>query len=222
MIQQLTYVDGCIHVHAAETSLKITKAFTHGSLTFDTKTRTATFAQLPPVAVPSEVELREGEALNFQLVGPDGSPRKQRRSGVLTADKKRPEILRIGGMAQSPRRFPAEEGWRNEIYKYRAYFTHPGINTTVEGEYQEFTQLPEWLKECIGRQKAFWNRLAWLRRDACRKCSPVPTAEIAEFVANTILPEIDAYNLMLGRKRTKEKMRHPAKLKIEEPGVDGL
>jgi hypothetical protein len=222
MIESLEYVDGRILVHVAENSLKTTKAFTHGSLVFNTTARTATFAQFPPMAVPEEVLLREGEELDFQLLEPDGAWRKQRRRGILTADKKNPEILRIGGMAQTPRRFTAEDGWRNEIYKYRAYFTHPGITSTIDGKFERFEQLPQWLRECIDRQKAYWNRLAWLCRDARRRCSPVPTAEIAEFVANTVLPEIDAFNLVLGRERTKEKMRHPAKLKIGEPGLDGL
>ncbi len=222
MIQCLEYHDGCVFVQMAAISQKATKAFTHGSIVFDTKARTVRFAQLPPVGVPESLVLRDREALNFQLVGPDGALRKQRRSGTLTADKMRPDLLRIGGMAQSPRRFTAEDGWRNETYKYRAYFTHPGITSTVDGKFERFEQLPEWLRDCVGRQKALWNRLAWLCREARRKCSPVPTEEIAEFVANTILPEIDAFNLILGRGRSKEKMRHPAKLKIEMPGVDGL
>ncbi|MGA3011577.1 MAG: zinc ribbon domain-containing protein [Terracidiphilus sp.] len=222
MIERLEYHDDCVFVHVAQTSLKTTMAFTHGSLVFDTNARTSVFARLPPVAVPEEIVLREGETLNFQLVGPDGELRKQRRSGVLTADKKQSGILRIGGMAQTPRRFKPEDGWRNEIYKYRAYFSHPGITSTVEEKFERFEQLPEWLRGCIGRQKELWNRLAWLCREARRKCSPAPAAEIAEFVANTILPEIDAFNLMLGRNRSKEKMRHPAKLKIEMPGADGL
>jgi Putative transposase DNA-binding domain len=255
MIERLSYDGGCVMVHATERSLKTTKAFTHGSLAFDTQARTATFAQFPPVAVPEEILLTAGETLSFQLVGPDGKPRKQVRSGVLTADKKRPEILRIGGMAQTPRKFSAEDGWCNEIYQYRAYFIHPGsvgpfasdrpdsngpetkINPAwlkewvgtdlylVKGSYcgnKIMVELPQWLIGCIERQKALWNRLAWLCRDARRQCSPVPTAQIQGFVANTILPEIDAYNLMLGRERSKEKMRHPTKLKIEEPGVDGL
>jgi hypothetical protein len=222
MIKLLAYESGCIHVHAGDSSLKTTKAFTHGSILFNIDARMVVFAQLPPVAVPEEIALREGETLHFQLLAPDGALRKQVRSGVLQGNEKRPGLLRIGGMAKTPRQFTAEDGWRNEIYKYRAYFTHPGLNTSVKGEFKKFEDLPEWLRGCIGRQKALWNRLAWLCRDARRKCSPAPTEEIAEFVANTILPEIDAFNLMLGRNRTKEKMRHPAKLKIEAPGVDGL
>lgn len=222
MIRHLSYDGGCVYVHAAETSLKATKAFTHGSIAFDLGARTVTFAQCPPVAVPMEIVLRQGDTLKFQLMAPDGALRKQTRTGVLTANEKQPGILRVAGMAQTPRRFAAEEGWRNEIRKYRAYFTHPGLNTSVKGEYKKFEDLPEWLRECIGRQKALWNRLAWLCREARRKCSPAPTGEIIEFVNNTILPEIDAFNLMLGRKRTKEKMRHPVKLKTEAPGMDGL
>lgn len=222
MIDHLTYQDKTLYVYPQDSSLKTTKAFTHGSIVFDSVARTAVFAKLPPVALPEGLLLEKGLNLQLRLMTIGGLQRKQRREGVLSANEKQPGILHMGGMAKTPRLFSAEDGWTNEIYKYRAYFTHPGINTSIDDESEQGTGLPQWLKDCIGRQKALWNRLAWLCRDARRKCSPAPTAEIIEFVNNTILPEIDAFNLMLGRARTKEKMRHPAKLKIEMPGIDGL
>jgi hypothetical protein len=45
---------------------------------------------------------------------------------------------------------------------------------------------------------------------------------IKQFVNETILAGIDAYNATLGRVRAKEKIKHPAKLKKDSPGVDGL
>lgn len=212
MIKQLTYEGDCLHVHAEETSLKTTKSFTHGSILFDLGARTATFGTLPAVPIPDSLLLQEGATLKFQLVAPDGTLRPQVRSGELKGNEKQPGLLRVAGMAKTPQLFSAEDGWSNAVYKYRAYFTHRGLNTDQE--------IPEWLKESIKRQKDLWNRLAWLCREARRKCSPVATEEIVHFVDNTILPEIDAFNNSLGV--SKEKMKHPAKLKIEEPGVDGL
>jgi len=212
MIKLLTYDGDCVFVHAGDTTLKTTKAFTHGTIVFDEKARTATFGQTDAVALPKDFSLKENATLNFQLVAPDGTLRKQVRSGILKGNEKQPGLLRITGMAKSPRRYAAEDGWGNAIYKYRAYFTHPGLKT--DGE------VPEWLKGSIRRQKDYWNHLAWLCRDARRKCSPVPTAEIIAFVQQTILPEIDAFNDSLSR--AKDKMKHPAKLKKEAPGLDGL
>jgi hypothetical protein len=212
MINRLSIKDSVIHVHVAESSLKTTKNFTHGSLVFDLKASTVTFGKLPPVAAPEGLALAEGTVLKFQLVAPNGTLSKQTRSGVLKASDKQPDILRIVGMSKTQRKFSAEDGWGYAIYKYRAYFSHPGLKTNAE--------LPEWLKVSITRQKAFWNRMAWLCREARLKCSPVPTKEIIDFVQSTILPEIDAFNKALGR--SSGKMKHPAKLKIEMPGLDGL
>jgi hypothetical protein len=212
VIKKLTYNDNCVFVHPDDKSLKTVKAFTHGSIVFDVNARKVTFAKLPAVDVPEGLKIEEGATLNFLLMAPDGTLRKQIRNGVLQANEKQPGFLRIGGMAQSPRKFSREDGWGNMIYKYRAYFTHPGLTTD--------TELPVWLKDSIKRQKEYWNRLAWLCREARRKCSPVKSEEIAAFVKTEILPAIDTLNDSLGR--SKDKMKHPAKLKIEDPGVDGL
>jgi hypothetical protein len=212
MITKLTYDGDCVFVHAGDTTQKTTSAFTRGSIVLDALAHTATFAKLPPVAVPEDIPLEAGKTLNFQLVAPDGELRSQKRSGELVANEKQPGVLHIGGTAQSPRLFPAEEGWGNAVYKYRAYFGHPGLNLDE--------QIPEWLQNSIKRQKEYWNHLAWLCREARRKCSPTATEEVIKFVQETILPEIDAFNDSLGV--SKQKMKHPAKLKIEEPGVDGL
>jgi hypothetical protein len=83
-------------------------------------------------------------------------------------------------------------------------------------------EIPEWLKQSIDRQRIFWNRLAWLCREARRKCSPVPSEEIAAFTQETILPAIDSFNYSLGRAGAKQRMKHPARLKGDMPGLDGL
>jgi hypothetical protein len=212
MITRLSLVGSCVYVHAGEISIKTTKAFTHGGLVFDQNARLATFGKLPPVALPEGLMLSDGDTLELQLVAPDGTLRKQARAGILKLSPKEPGILRIAGMAKTPRKFPTEDGWGIAIYKYRAYFSHPGVPTDPE--------IPEWLKASIARQRSLWNRLAYFCREARRKCSPAPTAEIVAFVRETILPEIDAFNDALGR--SKAKIKHPAKLKTEMPGPDGL
>jgi hypothetical protein len=201
-----------VEVHLAKISLKATKAFTHGSIVFNTNAQIVTFGKVDPVPIPPGLVLKEGVMLQFSLMSPDGNARKQKREGILRGDEKRPGILWISGHAQTERRFPAAEGWSNIVYKYRAYCTHPGLKTDEH--------IPDWLKESGARQREYWNRLAWLCREARRQCSPVAIEQIKEFVQNTILPAIDQFND--NTENPKDKMKHPAKLKIEAPGVDGL
>jgi hypothetical protein len=214
VIDHLSICGSTIHVHTSEVSLKSTKAFTNGSIVIDRDARTMTFAKLPPVPLPAAMAVAKGAALDLQLVAPDGSLKRQTRTIVLTANEKYPEILRTSGRSTQLAKFSAADGWGIVVYKFRAYFTHPGVETSGE--------VPQWLKESIARQKALWNRLAWLCWDARRKCSPVPTEEVQQFVSDVILPAIDAYNVALGRERTKEKIKHPVKLKKEAPGLDGV
>ncbi len=211
MIDHLSYSEDTLYVHLAGISMKATKAFTHGRVVFDEESHLATFGPLA-VPFPENLTLSDGAEVAMCLVGPNGAPRKQTREIVLRVDSKRAGIYSAPGLAKSPRKFTAEEGWRIEVFKYRAYFSHPGLRTD--------SHIPVWLSESIARQKAFWNRLAWLCREARRKCSPVPVELIRGFVNETILPRIDDFNRCLGP--SKDRIRHPARLKSEEPGVDAL
>jgi hypothetical protein len=210
MITHLTLADDVLLVHLEKLSLKATKGFTHGSILIDQGG--VTFAKFPPVALPAGFVPAIGMKVSMQLMAPDGSPRKQTRTAILLEVPKEPGKYRAAGQSKTPRKFSAEDGWRYEIYKYRAYFTHPGLKTDAE--------LPEWLKASITRQRDFWNRLAYLCCEARRKCSPVPSEEVKAFVWETILPAIDHLNDSLGR--SKQKMKHPDKLKGDEPAIDGL
>lgn len=196
-------------VHLAATSLSATKSFTHGRVSFDHAAQTVTFGSLEPVEFPSEIELADGQPISFQLAGPDGEWRKQTRSGVL---KESNGVFRIAGRPKTPSRFASSDGWGIEVYKYRAYYTHPGLTTTGE--------IPAWLQASIDRQRSFWNSMAWLCRDARRKCSPDATEEVRKFVAESILPAIDALNNTLGR--SNQKMKYPKRLMVDEPNIDGL
>lgn len=199
-------------MHLSQTCLKATKSFTHGAILFDVAARTVRFGKLPQVAVPECVDLEEGATLLLRLVGPDGKLRNQTRSGILKANDRQPGILRIAGTAKTSSKFNAENGWRICTCKFRAYFSHPGMLLTEK--------IPEWVKESANRQRLFWNQLALLCREARRKCSPVAGEEVISFVRDTILPAIDAFNHQVGR--FDQQLKHPAKLKVEMPGLDGI
>jgi hypothetical protein len=181
LIDHLTFTGNSLDVHLAEASLKATKSFTHGTVVFDLTASTVTFGSLPPVGIPAGLAPVDGTSLKFRLIGPDGVERRQTRSGMLRSNEKFPGVFRVGGKAKTESKFSAEDGWGVAIYKYRAYFTHAGMD--LDGI------IPEWLKGSIDRQKGLWNRLAWLCREARRKCSPVPTEKIAAFVQSMIRSE---------------------------------
>ncbi|HEV2135930.1 MAG TPA: zinc ribbon domain-containing protein [Terracidiphilus sp.] len=199
-------------MHVAQPSRKTTMSFKHGAVVFDLAAGKVSFGKLPPVAIPAGLQLEDGATLAFQLVGPNGELRSQTRTGILKASDKQPGVLRIAGMAKSASKFTADNGWQYSTCKFRAYIAPPGKNPIGD--------FPEWIKASASRQRSFWNRLAYLCREARRKCSPLATEEIISFVRETILPAIDNFNAELGR--SKENMRHPASLKVELPGVDGL
>ena len=211
MIDHLEFSGKTVLVHASKANMKTIVSFMRGSITFNKETRQVVFGSLPPAELSDAIPLGDGLELGFQLVGPDGAVRPQVRTGTLKKAEGK-EIYKIAGQAKTAAKFSAEDGWVIEVFKYRAYFTHPGLITDPV--------LPEWLKASIKRQRDLWNRLAWLCREARRKCTPMPTEEIVAFVQETILPRIDAMNDKLGR--SKLKMKHPAKLKVDMPGVDGL
>lgn len=211
MIGRIEWVHNRVYVHLSVLSRKATKSFTHGRIQFDRDAGTVVFGTLPPVPFPPDINLETLQAIELQLVGPDGTLRKQTRTGIVNKAKDC-ELYYVPGLPKTPPRFSADAGWTIEVFKFRAYLTHPGLNTTGK--------IPEWLGESVERQRQLWNRLAWLCREARRQCSPVPVAEIKEFVERTILPAIDGFNATIGISR--EKLKYPALLRTEMPGLDAL
>lgn len=211
MFSHIEQVGDTLHFHLAEISLKTTKNFTHGGITFDRVAGIVSFASVLPVPLPPNIVLEAKKQLTLRLVDPEGKLRKQIRTGVLQKVEGQ-DIYRLPGKPKTDPAFPASEGWTNEVYSYRAYFTHTGINTTGS--------MPDWLHDSIDRQRKLWNHLAWLCREARRKCSTVPSEEIKSFVDKEILPAIDEMNDSLGRSR--KKLKHPAKLKVESPQLDAM
>lgn len=208
MIDHFSLIDDTILVHLRENSLKATKSFTHGGIEFAMQAQAISFGKLPPVAMPAGYRFCEGMEVSFQLMSADGLKR-QTRSGVLKADPKEPDTLRIAGKAKTERKFSAADGWGNVVYKYRAYSSH------LPNE----SEFPEWLKDSVQRQNAFWNRLVYLCREARRKCLPEMTRALHAFIQGTVFPEIDAYNAVLGK---VGQIRHPAELERAEPEMSSL
>ena len=198
MLSRLEMVGTTIHVHTDDSSIKTTKTFTHGGISFDPQTGFAIFGRDTLVKLPAGLVLKDGAALSLQLVAPDGTLKKQTRVIVLRQAKDS-HIFRAPGQSKSPAKFSPEDGWTIDVRKIRAYFTHTGLETDEVP--------PQWLQDSVARQKTCWNRLAWLCRDARRKATPVDPEAIRAFVNETILPEIDTLNNSLGR--SNEKLKHP-------------
>jgi hypothetical protein len=213
-MDHLSLVDASLHVHLRAISMKATRSFTHGTIVYDQSSHTLAFGKLPALACPPNFRPCEEEPVDFKLIGADGTLRKQTRSGVFKANAKMPGILRVAGAAKSPKNFSSEDGWGVLVYKLKAYITHPGVET--DG------CIPEWLCQSILRQRQFWNKMVEHCDAARAKCCPIPEGAVLNLVQNTILPEIDALNLSLGRVRSKDKMKHPAKLKKDNPAIQNV
>lgn len=191
---------------AADNSLATTKAFTHGRLIFDQNAGTLAVAKMPPLPIPTKLDLKAGSELQMRLIAPDGMVKPQKRSGVLVEGAR--GVLRIPGHSRTPSSRTAEEGWGYTCRRYRAYLTHPGVPGS--------SSLPTWLTGSISRQRQLWNRIAVLCREAMRQCCDTKPEDTRAFIDSTILPAIDRFNAAQGRGR---KMKYPAELRTEEPSL---
>lgn len=212
MIDHLEIVDGVLAVHMREISGKTIRAFATGRFAFDSGMRSAVFGSLAAVDLPRDLRLEEGAEIRMRLIDPDGIPLRQTRCVLLTSSPARPGLYIAPGRSRSPRRFPAEAGWIIETFKYRAYISHPGLNTD--------SGIPAWLNKSVSGQIALWNRLAWLCREARRKCSAASTEQLRNFMQTSVLPAIDSHNRSAGSAR--HMLRHPQKLKREDAGIGDL
>jgi transposase len=220
-------LNGTFNIHQSVVALSSTKAFTHGTVIVTS--RDITFSKLPALPLPdgfvptygttqrADVDGKHAKqnrtiTLHLQLVGPDGEPKKQTRTIVLVENDKTPGVFKQAGQSKTPSTFSADDGWKIANYNFRAYFTHPGVKTD-DG-------IPAWLRASTERQTKYWNKLAWLCREARRACSDVSVEDIKAFVSGTILPAIDALNNTLGN--PKLKMKHPTKLKTDTPTLDAV
>lgn len=210
MFEKLTFENRILQVHLAKISLSITKAFTHGGIVFTPAM--AIFKNSEPLPLPPELIPCDGLIIQMQLVGPEGKPRQQTRTIKLVENKNEPGRFFAPGMSRTPRRFSPEDGWGISIYRFRAYFTHVGVESDPE--------LPGWIAATINRQRGFWNRLAYLCREARRECSDVAPEEIAAFVTTRVAPAIDGFNRLPLDPSSEEK--HSPKLRLPEPDMGAI
>jgi hypothetical protein len=123
--------DGTFFVHMAQPGLKATKGFTHGRVFFDPTAKTVQFSSHPPVQFPDfEDVVLAGAIIPFGLIDPQGHIRPQRRDVVVQRSKD--GQLYTPGISQTPSSRFKENGWRLRVLKYRAYFSHPGVETDIE------------------------------------------------------------------------------------------
>lgn len=193
-----------------------TKKFTHGRVVFDSDARTIRFSDTTPLSLPSfDSVVAEGSILPVGLVGPDGALRPQRRD--ILVRKNAQGLLYSPGISKTPSTRTKEDGWRIRVYKFRAFFTHPGVETEAASG-SNTVELPAWLKASIERQRRYRNRLVWLCAQARDACRPVDHDAFLRFLHETVLPELDAFNLSCGRANTEAKIK-AGKLRQENPSI---
>ncbi len=214
MYKSIEHQDGLFLVHVAESGLSATKGITHGRVVFDPEARTVQFSRHPAVFMPDfDKVVSEGAVISFGLVGIDGNKREQRRDVLV--QKNKDGGLYGPGISKTPSNHPKAEGWRIRVQKFRAYFTHPGVETETEIAPHR-VDLPGWLKDSIDRQRRFRNRMVKLCNDARHACRPVDYEAFLTFLRETVFPELEAFNNSLGR--SKEKIS-AEKLRRENPSI---
>ena len=189
--------NGAFFVRMRSTGSAAIKGFTHGRITFDPIAETVCFAHHPPLPLPSFAEVVKKDAiLSFILLSPDGSTHRQRREVRILEGKD--GRLFAPGVFHNSSENSKEDGWRTRTLKFRAYFTHPGVESE-DGTTPDCTELPPWLQNSIDRQRRFRNRLVRLCLDARHACCPVNHEEFTCFVKETVLAAVDNFNNSLDR-----------------------
>lgn len=189
------------------------KGFTHGRVSFDRLTQTIQFSHHPPLPFPDFAETVKKDAiLSFGLLAPDGTERPQKRE-VLILESKEGRLF-APGIFRTPRCNSEEEGWRTRVLKFRAYFTHPGVETETGTANQ--VELPKWIQDSVNRQHRFRNRLVKLCLDARNACCPIDYDAFTSFIKATVLPTVDDFNKSLGRSTDKISAK---RLRGESPSI---
>ena len=206
--------NGTYLVSMKSTGLAATKGFTHGRVSFDPLAKTVQFSRHPPLPFPDFAETVKKDAiLSFGLLAPDGTVRPQKRD-VLILEGKDGKLF-VPGISKTPSNNAKEDGWRTRVLKFRAYFTHPGVETE-HGNTAHHIEFPQWLQDSINRQRRFRNRLVKLCLDARDACCPVDYEDFTRFVKETVLPAVDDFNNSLGRSKDKISAK---KLRVDTPSV---
>jgi hypothetical protein len=192
------------------------KKFTHGRVTFDSKAKTIQFSDSTPLALPEFDEIvAEGAVIPFGLMTEDGEAKTQRRDVVVW--KNDVGLLYMPGIPKTPSVRSEKDNWRTRVYKFRAYFTHPGVKTEA-GPDAHSAVLPQWLKDSIERQRRYRNRLVMLCDEARYACRPVDYEAFMGFLRGTVLPAVDEFNEGCDRANPKSKIKAD-KLRRDTPSI---
>lgn len=193
------------------------KGFTHGRVSFDSKEGTIRFSTRNPLSLPDFNEVvREGEVLTFTLLEPGpGSKEWSREIRIMKDSSGR---LYSPGIFKTKTRYPPSEGWRTRVYKYKAYFCHPGIETEPKDRSGSIT-LPFWLERSIERQHRFRSRLAFHCENARQSCRPVDPNVLLAFIQQSVIPRVSEFNRQLGHVAERLSL---AVLGMPEPSIFAL
>lgn len=213
MYSSVHRVNDTFFVRVAFPGVSATKAFMHGRVSFDPLAKTVQFSRHPPVPFPDfEEAVKKDAVLSFALLAPDGTERPQRRDVLIHS---KDGHLFSPGINRNPSKNSKEDGWRIRVLKFRAYFTHPGVETEQKMT-ADHIELPQWLQDSIHRQKRFRNRLVKLCLDARDACCPVNYEDFMHFVSETVLPAIENFNKAVPSSKDKISTK---KLRVESPSV---
>jgi hypothetical protein len=206
MFSKVTFDGSTFLVHSTEASQSVTSAFSRGTITI--RDNTISFGKAAPVPLEFSEVFTDGFVPKFQLLNMAGEPKKQIREDVVI--RRKDGTLTIPGKSQSDPVHPAEDGWQITVHKFRAYVTHPGVETDPN---------PLWLEQSVERMRMLWNRLAWRGREARRASSTEDPAMVKEFIHTTFFPMLDDFNNSFGMDKTegKFKLKRPKTLTGEEP-----
>ncbi len=241
LLARIEFADDSLYVHEEASTLSGTWAFKSGTIIVDPTARTISLSKKFVFPLPEGFSPSESKPLKLLLVDNAGKLKPQTRTELLTladpAGKIKPhqiDELRVLGTAvyralgkSRQRSRDQKDGWGYRVLRFRAYMTHPGIETDKlypPRQLGDSSPIPEsyWLSDTIHRNRLFWNRLVRRCEYARSLCETAPIGEVKAFTSEVVLPAIDAMNLTFNRSQSGLKMKHPRSLKVENPSTDSL
>ncbi len=241
LLARIEFADDSLYVHEEASSLSGTWAFKSGTIVIDPTARTISLGKKFVFPLPEGFVPSESRPLKLLLVDNAGKLKPQTRTELLTladpAGKIKPhqiDELRVLGSAvyraigkSRQRSRDQKDGWVYRVIRFRAYMSHPGIETDKLHPPRVFGDtrpIPEsyWLSDTVHRNRLFWNRLVARCEYARGLCETAPIEEVRAFVNEVVLPAIDAMNLTFDRSQSRFKMKYPRHLKIDRPSTDSL
>ncbi len=241
MLSRIELANDFLDVPEQESTLSGTYTFKAGTIIIDPAAQTISFGKRFTFPLPEGFTPSESKPLKLRLVDNTGKFKPQTRTEMLTladpSGKIQPDqidalrnletaVYRVSGKRSQKSR-KQEDGWTYRVLKFRAYITHPGIETDTLQPFRPFgdrSPVPDsyWLTDSIHRCRLFWNRLVRRCEYARGQCETAPYEEIKRFVSDVVLAAIDAMNMAFRRDQGRLKMKHPRHLKADTPSIDSL